>query len=108
MIAEIKSKCITQGLLFTGYLVVFSGCNNQNAAGMSADRHIEVDSLITKDTIEVQPAALDTALYNQKLMQMVHGQPTEKWPVKTEYPLAGALLPFNRIIAFYGNLYSKG
>jgi hypothetical protein len=30
------------------------------------------------------------------------------WPVKTVYPNRGALLPFNRIVAFYGNLYSKG
>ncbi|MFZ1019545.1 MAG: hypothetical protein WAN61_00940 [Minisyncoccia bacterium] len=29
------------------------------------------------------------------------------WPVKTAYPNAGAILPFNRIIAYYGNLYSK-
>lgn len=28
------------------------------------------------------------------------------WPVKTAYPDAGALLPFNRIIAYYGNFYS--
>ena len=28
-------------------------------------------------------------------------------PVKTVYPNGGALLPFNRIIAYYGNLYSK-
>ncbi|MFA5841209.1 MAG: hypothetical protein WC847_03010 [Candidatus Paceibacterota bacterium] len=32
--------------------------------------------------------------------------PTHLWPVKTVYPNDGALLPFNRIIAFYGNLYS--
>ncbi len=31
---------------------------------------------------------------------------TYPWPVKTVYPNAGALLPFNRIIAYYGNLYS--
>lgn len=30
------------------------------------------------------------------------------WPAKTVYPNAGALLPFNRIIAYYGNFYSKG
>src|SRR3989338_9044997 len=29
------------------------------------------------------------------------------WPVKAVYPNGGALLPFNRIIAYYGNLYSK-
>jgi hypothetical protein len=29
------------------------------------------------------------------------------WPVKTApYPLGGALLPFNRIVAYYGNFYS--
>jgi hypothetical protein len=32
---------------------------------------------------------------------------THLWPVKTVYPNAGAILPFNRIIAYYGNLYSK-
>lgn len=30
------------------------------------------------------------------------------WPVKTVYPNAGAILPFNRIVAYYGNLLSKG
>jgi len=28
------------------------------------------------------------------------------WPVKAAYPLGGALLPFDRIVAYYGNLYS--
>ena len=31
------------------------------------------------------------------------------WPAKNAaYPNPGALLPFNRIVAFYGNFYSKG
>ncbi len=31
------------------------------------------------------------------------------WPVKPiVYPLAGALLPFNRIVSYYGNFYSAG
>ncbi|MBI3458725.1 hypothetical protein HY061_00470 [Candidatus Azambacteria bacterium] len=29
------------------------------------------------------------------------------WPVKAVYPNAGALLPFKRIVAYYGNFYSK-
>ena len=29
------------------------------------------------------------------------------WPVKTIYPNDGAILPFKRIVAYYGNLYSK-
>ncbi|MBU0998863.1 hypothetical protein KKG24_00950 [Patescibacteria group bacterium] len=31
---------------------------------------------------------------------------THLWPVKTIYPNAGAILPFFRIVAYYGNLYS--
>jgi len=30
------------------------------------------------------------------------------WPVKTAYPNGGAILPFNRIVAYYGNFLSKG
>jgi hypothetical protein len=30
------------------------------------------------------------------------------WPASTVYPEARALLPFNRIFAYYGNFYSKG
>lgn len=33
---------------------------------------------------------------------------TPLWPVRAAYPKYGALLPFNRIIAYYGNFYSKG
>lgn len=61
------------------------------------------------DTIAlpVAPAiTLDTALYNQQLVHMINGDSSGKWPVKTDYPLAGAILPFKRIIAYYGNLYS--
>lgn len=30
------------------------------------------------------------------------------WPVPTVYPNADAILPFKRIVAYYGNFYSKG
>lgn len=30
------------------------------------------------------------------------------WPAKTVYPNASAILPFKRIVAYYGNFYSKG
>ncbi len=60
---------------------------------------------------------LDIALYNKKLLQLANYPVTASssasstsarlWPVKTVYPNAGALLPFNRIVAYYGNFYSK-
>jgi hypothetical protein len=38
---------------------------------------------------------------------MVNGDTTGRWPVKHEYPLPGAVLPFKRVVSYYGNLYSK-
>lgn len=72
---------------------------------------------------------LDRALYDLKMEKLANNPPTpvvapkidpktgkeipapepkpNLWPVKGIYPADGALLPFNRIIAYYGNLYSK-
>lgn len=33
---------------------------------------------------------------------------TPIWPIKTVYPKDGAILPFKRIVAYYGNFLSKG
>lgn len=52
--------------------------------------------------------ALDTALYDSLMLKIANGDKTGKWPVKTKaYPLPGAILPFYRIVAYYGNMYSK-
>jgi len=51
-------------------------------------------------------ATLDTSMYNRKMIYMLNGDSSGRWPVKTSYPLPGAILPFKTIIAFYGNLYS--
>lgn len=82
---------------------------------------------VQKQTSEIKSAnqtasttpQLDKAAYDTKLLQIANN-PTSTpvslhvgtstpllWPVKTVYPNFGALLPFNRIVAYYGNLYSK-
>lgn len=50
----------------------------------------------------------DTALFNKLQLHLVHSKPNSQWPVRAEYPLPGAMLPFKRIVAYYGNFYSKG
>jgi len=51
---------------------------------------------------------LDTALYDSLMFKLANGDKTGKWPVKkAPYPLPGAILPFYRIVAYYGNMYSK-
>lgn len=52
-------------------------------------------------------ATLDTAAYNQRMVKITNGDSSGRWPVKAPYPLPGAILPFKRVIAYYGNLYSK-
>jgi hypothetical protein len=52
--------------------------------------------------------AFDTAQYNHLLQYMANGDTTGRWPVKhSPIPKAGAILPFYRPIAYYGNLYSN-
>ena len=50
---------------------------------------------------------IDSAEYQQKLARITNGDSSGKWPVKSPFPMNGAILPFKRVIAYYGNLYSK-
>src|SRR5207247_4348403 len=45
--------------------------------------------------------------FNPSQMEITNGDTKGRWPVKTAYPIPGAILPFKRIVAYYGNLYSK-
>lgn len=94
-------------------LAVFSlaSCMSQDTS-LHAEKTVrpESDSSgLSSDTsvTSFSSGILDTVLYNQKVLQMVNGDSTGKWPVKTPYPVSGAILPFKTIIAYYGNLYSK-
>jgi len=63
------------------------------------------------ETSADQHPKLDFDAYDKKLYEIAgspSSTPPALWPVKTVYPKAGAILPFNRIVAYYGNLYSKG
>lgn len=81
---------------------VYSSCQDKSAAGSKTGEKVAVDKQGTpgKD-------AIDTVAYNKILQQIANGDTTGKWPAKAPYPLPGAILPYHRIVAFYGNLYSK-
>jgi hypothetical protein len=88
-----------------GFALTLHACSNGEA-----NSNTKTEAKEKKDTVvAAKPAvvALDTALYDRKLAYMANGDTTGKWPVKTVYPNAGAILPFKRIVAYYGNLYSK-
>jgi hypothetical protein len=74
-----------------------------------------------------QPPRLDTADYDQRMLRLAGIEVSTStpagvvsstfsvaassapapWPAKTPYPKPGAILPFNRVVAYYGNFRSK-
>lgn len=86
------------------FLVCFCSCN-ESAIGdpVVISKKSKADSTAHDATENV----FDTAAYDRKMQALSNGDTTGRWPVKTVYPLAGAIFPDNRVIAFYGNLYSK-
>lgn len=91
-------------LLIVAVAVAFSSCGQAHSENKAGDAKKAVDTVIAAKKASL---LLDTLSYNQLTTAMVNGDSSGKWPVKADYPLAGAILPFNRIVAFYGNLYSK-
>lgn len=88
------------------FLLVVTGCNQAKTAEVINDK--ETAETKPSDSIpETASTVIDTADYNKRMLAISNGDTTGKWPVKTPYPLPGAILPYNRIIAYYGNLYSK-
>jgi hypothetical protein len=51
--------------------------------------------------------SIDTADYNKRMQALSNNDSSGRWPVKTSYPLPGAIFPYNRVVAYYGNLFSK-
>ncbi len=49
---------------------------------------------------------LDTAKYHELNAYLANGDTTGRWPVKGPLPLGGAILPFKRVVAYYGNRFS--
>jgi hypothetical protein len=46
-------------------------------------------------------------LYEAKIKQLANGDTTGRWPPAAPIPSPGALLPFNRVVAYYGNFLSS-
>jgi hypothetical protein len=88
--------------IITLYSSIFVSCTETGNA-----KQIQSSDSTHLAKVEPKKPVIDTALYNMLLGHISNGDKTGKWPVKDSFPLEGAILPFNRIVAFYGNLYSK-
>lgn len=130
-----KAILIIVGVLCAGFAILYVTHSNGVLSGtykITADDTHGTSTVPTASSTPVS-AVLDIAAYNKKLIEIAN-EPVPKiipissssasssikrassmvpvtpplWPVKTVYPEAGALLPFNRIVAYYGNFYSTG
>lgn len=85
------------------YLVIISAVitcrqNNTDVAIAGTSKHV---------IINTTAKANDTILFRRIMRHLVHDSSSIKWPATAhEPPAAGAILPYNRILAYYGNLYS--
>jgi len=82
----------------------FPSCEQATASAASKG-----DTTIKEKDVKTAAVSmtLDTADWHARVNKLANGDSSGRWPVKTEYPLPGAILPFKRVIAYYGNLYSK-
>lgn len=93
-------------------LFVPYSCNDADSNPGTSQKNVADSTTTNKTEDAAQPPKItaneiDTAAYNKKMLDMANGDTTGNWPVKGPYPAAGAILPFKRVVAYYGNLYSK-
>lgn len=86
------------------FLYFSDSCNKARTANIELK---EKPIPISKETLPKNTnTVVDTADYTKRMVALSNNDHSGKWPVKSVYPLAGALLPYKRIVAYYGNLYS--
>ena len=99
------------GMLLVGAtsIGIFTSCSSDNnKANGKTKTTVTGDSTATEEEDSNVRVPIDTAKYNSLIKKNANGDTTGKWPVKNQpYPLDGAILPFKRIVVYYGNLHSK-
>ena len=92
-------------LLALTLTLILNGCNAKT------EKKSEKDPTVAKVVVKIpekKVIVFDTLAYRNKLVALANGDTTGLWPNHLRsYPLVGAILPFKRIVAYYGNLYSK-
>ncbi|MDB5089099.1 MAG: hypothetical protein JWR09_3093 [Mucilaginibacter sp.] len=110
---KVKNIILSAAFVLTS-LMLFSGCSQSTpkdkAAAAAKDTTKKVAAAAKEDTVAapVVYPPIDKKLYDSLMKKLANGDTTGKWPVKkAPYPLPGAILPFKRVIAYYGNLSAK-
>lgn len=118
-----KSGRVISILVYLGvFICIIFGLYVLSSKDFFSVQYVKVKAQVESAPVVKPILTLDITAYNLKLDQLAHIKPvatttatstastTKKtlWPIKTVYPNAGAILPFSRIVAYYGNFYSTG
>lgn len=88
-------------------LALFTNCSTGKVSAKAPHKHRDTTIKKPVDSLAAYPP-IDHAQYDSLMAKLANGDIGGKWPVKnTPYPLPGAILPYKRVVAFYGNLYAK-
>lgn len=125
---------ILLSITFFVYPEIFTNATSLNKQNLISEniQEVQKENQVKENVINMDP--IDKEAYDKKMLELANNPapkgPTTKtikdkktgkvttvtieapiakpniWPTKIVYPNPGAILPFNRIIAYYGNLYS--
>ncbi len=88
------------------YSAIVISCNGLGSQADQSTKDTSGTAAQADSAVSAKAITLDTATYNKKMIEVANGDTSGGWPVKGPYPLPGAIFPFNRVVAYYGNLYS--
>lgn len=100
-------------ILITSIVILFllSGliaCSDHGQSPQASPVKVEEVPVAKQDTGKLSAPVLDTIQFKKLNAYLAHTDTLGRWPApKLPVPLPGAILPFHRIVAYYGNLYSK-
>ena len=121
-------------LTFVIHPTIFGNLDN-DTSNQPTLKEIIKENILSDESKNIENTGpLDKEAYDKKMLELANNPPPPKpttktvkdkktgkvttvtvpaapakaviWPAKAPYPNDGALLPFNRIVAYYGNLYS--
>jgi hypothetical protein len=99
-------KIVPLLVVYSSFFLFAISCNKVKESSSVFDK-AKKEVPKPKTVLVEKSATIDTANYNKRMLALSNNDTTGRWPAKAPYPLSGAILPYNRIIAYYGNLYSK-
>jgi hypothetical protein len=98
------------GTVILGFAAIslFANCNSDGKSSNGVSQSSSDTTKKKADSAANVMKPVDPKLYDSLVKKLANGDTTCKWPVKNQpTPLAGAILPFKRIVVYYGNLHSK-